>query len=249
MFYASQIIGRRDCQEDSYAIEELDVIDENGTELMQVFVVADGMGGHSSGEIASRVAVDAFMRSVESGELWSPQRLPKALTEADNAIALEISQNSTLAGMGTTLLGVTRRGDELAWISVGDSLLLLFRGSELEQLNEDHSMLPVLIESAEAKGQARSVAYRDPRRHRLRSALIGIAPKLVDTGTVELCPQDILLVATDGLATLDMIELKVLLTENYGKAPESLASEIIAKMLEREALQQDNATLIVYGHV
>lgn len=248
MFYATQIIGRRECQEDAYATEEVEAIDTNGVELMEVFIVADGMGGHSSGEIASRVAVDAFMQSVKNNELWGSQRLAKALTAADKAITWEISQNLSLGGMGTTLLGVTRRADKIEWVSVGDSLLLLFRGSELERLNDDHSMLPVLIESAEAKGQNRTVALSDPRRHRLRSALTGETPRLVDAGTLELLPQDILLLATDGLETLDMAELTHLLVKNHDKSPESLSAIIIAKILEREALRQDNATLIVYRH-
>ena len=248
MFYATQIIGRRECQEDSYAIKEIEAVDAHGSGLMQMFVVADGMGGHSSGEIASRVAVDTFMQSVEISEPWSHQRLTKALTAADNAIALEIAKNGSLDGMGTTLLGVTRRGDKLDWISVGDSLLLLFRDSELEQLNDDHSMLPVLIESAEAKGQTRAVAYRDPRRHRLRSALIGTTPRLVDRGTFELRPNDVLLVATDGLETLNTFDLRAVLSKNQGSDPKKLAKNIIAKILEREALQQDNTTLLVYRH-
>lgn len=251
MFYATQIIGRRECQEDSYAIEEVEAISTHESEFMQVFVVADGMGGHSSGEIASRIAVDTFMQSVkcsESNEPWSSQSLINALIAADTAIAEAMDQDGSLAGMGTTLLGVTRRADTLEWVSVGDSPLLLFRDFKLEQLNDDHSMLPVLVESLEAKGQSRTLAKSDPRRHRLRSALIGSVPKLVDTGTLELRSKDIVLMASDGLETLDTFELNRTLTENYEKDPEAIATTIIDKIQEREAFKQDNATLIVYRH-
>lgn len=188
------------------------------------------------------------MQSVKSNELWSPLSLAKALTAADNAIAQEVAQNSSLDGMGTTLPGVTCTEDKLDWISVGDSLLLLFRDSKLEQLNDDHSMLPVLMESAKSKGQNRAVALKDPRRHRLRSALIGRTPKLVDTGMLELRPKDIVLIASDGLETLDISEIRGVLTENRDRDPVSLVTIIITKILEKEALQQDNATLIVCRH-
>lgn len=248
MFYVTQIIGSRSCQQDTYATEEFEVIHSNGTEHMQVFVVADGMGGHSSGEIASRIAVDAFMRSINNNGQWSPQRLISALTAADSSIAQAIAEDIQLSGMGTTLLGVTRRTDTLDWISVGDSLLLLLRGSKLERLNDDHSMLPVLLESVEAMGQKRTKALSDPRRHQLRSALTGNTPKLVDLGSHRLYPQDIVLIASDGLETLDMNELRDLIVLHRENDPEAIAANIINCIIERESLQQDNVTLIIYRH-
>lgn len=247
-FSVAQIVGDRSHQEDYFACETLELMTGSRNKVANIFVVADGMGGHASGEIASRTAVGSFVRSVRKESPWSDERLTIALEEANYDISEAVNRDSSLRGMGTTFLAALCTGKRLAWISVGDSLLLLFRGSQLQRLNEDHSMLPHLIQSAEARGQNREVALMDPRRHRLRSALTGRSPEIVDSSDFELRPNDLLILASDGIETISMNELRSLLDRSAGKPPEVLSKLIIDEILEREALEQDNATLIIYRH-
>ena len=247
-FSIAQIVGDRSHQEDYFACETLELMTGGRVEVANIFVVADGMGGHAGGEIASRTAVDSFVRSVREESPWSDQRLTVALEEANGDIFKAVNQDSSLRGMGTTFLAALCTGERLTWISVGDSLLLLFRDSQLQRLNQDHSMLPLLIQSAEARGQNGDVALSDPRRHRLRSALTGKSPEIVDSSHFDLHPNDLIILASDGVETISMKELRALLNYNIDKSVEELCNLTIEEILSREALEQDNTTLIFYRH-
>ena len=248
MFSSVQIVGRRQRQEDSFTVECMQLPGSDGDDPGQLFIVADGMGGHAAGDVASRLAVDAFTRSLKAGRVFSDSRLADALMDANNRIAQEIAIDPALAGMGTTFLGVLRRGDKLDWVSVGDSLLLLFRDRALCRLNEDHSMLPRLIELAQASGRDTREAYRDRRRHRLRSALNGSRPELIDRADCELRPGDLVILASDGIETLSTGDLAELLQRNPDSTPDVLARLIIDGIEQRDAPRQDNVTAIVYRH-
>jgi protein phosphatase len=206
------------------------------------------MGGHAGGDIASQSAVDAFSGSFKARTVFHDSWLVDALMDANKRIAREISLDATLAGMGTTFLGALRRGNELDWVSVGDSLLLLFREGRLRRLNEDHSMLPLLVEAAQANGLDVEEAYRDRRRHQLRSALDGRKPELIDRANCELRPGDLVILASDGIQTLSMNDLAALLEKNRKSTTDQLVDLLIATIEQCNAPQQDNVTLIVYRH-
>jgi serine/threonine protein phosphatase PrpC len=241
-------VGRRQRQEDSFSVNSIDLPHGREADIAQLFIVADGMGGHAGGDVASQSAVDAFSRSFKASTVFSETWLVDALMDANKRIAQEISLDTTLAGMGTTFLGALRRGNELDWVSVGDSLLLLFRDGTLRRLNEDHSMLPRLIEAAQAIGRDVEEAYRDRRRHQLRSALDGRKPELIDRANCELRPGDLVMLASDGIQTLSMNELAALLEQNRNSTTDQLVDLLIATIEQRNTPQQDNVTLIVYRH-
>lgn len=241
-------MGRRQRQEDSFAVDTLDLPQGAEVDICQLFILADGMGGHAGGDIASRLAVNAFARSLKAGAVFSESRLVDALMDANELIAREIALDPALAGMGTTFLGVTCSGNTINWVSVGDSLLLLFRDGTLCRLNEDHSMLPRLKELEQARGRDVEAAYRDRRRHQLRSALTGTKPGLIDLANCELRRGDLLLIASDGIETLSMSELAALLERNRNSKTDELVDLIIGSIEQRNAPQQDNVTLIVYRH-
>ena len=105
--------GARPYQEDSWALRTL----ADGSVLA---VIADGMGGHAGGAVASKVAVEAFVHAIEQGG-----GLADGLKEANAAVGRTAAGKAELAGMGATLVAAQVRGDEVRWISVGDSPLFL----------------------------------------------------------------------------------------------------------------------------
>ncbi len=125
--------GARDYQEDSSAFwppkeratGSADVPPTaNNTRL--VAVLADGMGGHTAGALASRMVCDSFISTYAGLNGARPERLLKSLTSANDSIAAQVRANPTLSGMGTTLVAAVFGNEGVEWVSVGDSPLLLY---------------------------------------------------------------------------------------------------------------------------
>jgi PPM family protein phosphatase len=183
--------GARAYQEDSWALRTL----ADGALLA---VLADGMGGHAGGAVASRLAVGAFLMAMENGS-----SLANALDAANSAVGEASRRDAAFENMGTTLVAIVVSQDEVRWISVGDSPLYLAAGARLERLNADHSMVPQ-IEALLARGIITAEeAARHPGRHTLREAVMGNPLTLVDEGRRALHPGERLLVCSDGILTLD----------------------------------------------
>ena len=189
--------GARDYQEDSSAFwppkeratGSADVPPTaNNTRL--VAVLADGMGGHTAGALASRMVCDSFISTYAGLNGARPERLLKSLTSANDSIAAQVRANPTLAGMGTTLVAAVFGNEGVEWVSVGDSPLLLYRRGEIALLNEDHSLAPELDRLAAQGKITHEQAKTDPRRHMLRSAVTGDELDLVDVSRRPLVLED-----------------------------------------------------------
>ena len=128
-----QIVGDRVNQEDCYGVIPPDSLGKKDSVLL---IVADGMGGHSAGEVASGIAVETFSQTFLESEMDVPAaKLWEALEEGNRALARAITEDvDNREGMGTTIVAVLVRGDRFQWISVGDSLLLRIRDGEAERL-------------------------------------------------------------------------------------------------------------------
>ncbi len=203
-FAGQAAVGSRSTQEDYAEFST----SQSKTELLAV--LADGMGGHSGGEIASKTAVDAFHGSFNAYPSNStPTRLGAALNQANTDLASVVKGSPALAGMGCTLVGMHRGVQGLQWISVGDSPLFLYRKGKLRRLNADHSMTPVLEESVRLGKITKEEANRHPDRHALRSALTGDPLAMVDTSgePFSLKKGDVIVLASDGLLTLTSAEI------------------------------------------
>jgi protein phosphatase len=137
-----------------------------------LFVVADGMGGHIAGEVASRVASDAIVDVVCSGS--SPRRirdessrLGEAVIAANSAVRRE-ADRLELVGMGTTLTALLIRGSTATIAHIGDSRAYLVRKGELRQLTRDHTLVSLLIDSGVIQPEE---AALHPERHVLTQAI------------------------------------------------------------------------------
>ena len=246
------ILGARDFQEDACAFAFPDARavyfttsgKVNGTGDL-LAVLADGMGGHVAGAEAARTACRGFIEAYTE-EREAADRLKAALERSNAAIGSAVSSNPRLEGMGSTLLAVAFGETGLTWVSVGDSPLYLFRDKRLYQLNQDHSLAPVLDQLA-AKGEIdEAAALQHPRRHHLRSALTGASIELVDLReeAFALKPSDWVLLASDGIETLEPGLIADILA-HYGDAePDAVTRALIEAVEAMDNPAQDNTTIM-----
>ena len=239
-FSSEEFLGDRAAQEDYSLLR----ISRGGAELLAV--LADGMGGHAGGEVASKRAVDSFAATFGSYPQGSVSaKLGAALHQANNDISFSIKNSPALDGMGCTLVAAHIDEEGLQWISVGDSPLFLFRNKGLTRLNADHSMAPV-IEKSLLKGKITTQEANDhPNRHVLRSAVTGGALALVDTSSSPkpLLMGDVVILASDGLLTLTEKEISALINEKNGATAEQLVETLITAVKNKKKPRQDNTTV------
>ena len=241
-FADADILGAREIQED-YSLFRAS---PPGVGLLAV--LADGMGGHEGGEVASKMAVDAFVATLNDYPAGSVLvKLGAALHQANNNLASGIKNAPALDGMGCTLVGVYINSQGLQWISVGDSPLFLYRNRRLTRLNADHSMTPVIEESRRKGKITNEEAISHPNRNALRSALTGQSLAMIDTSNVPrpLCKGDIVILASDGLLSLSENEIAAVVMKHPGATAENLAQSLIAAVESKKKPRQDNTTVQV----
>ena len=245
--------GARSYQEDAAAIrtaagdEVLIGKAHAGSAAEFTLALADGMGGHAGGAVASELACRAYLAAMaaSSGDLSA--RLEEALSLANAAIADYVLEHPALNGMGCTLVGTAFGGFGIEWVSVGDSPLYLVRLGKIELLNEDHSLAPELDKLAAAGKISRAEARSDPRRHFLRSALTGSAPELIDRPRrpLRLEPNDVVILASDGIGTLEKEEVLATVEAHASAGPASMANALLRAVEAKAEIYQDNTTIVV----
>jgi serine/threonine protein phosphatase PrpC len=238
----SSIIGERDNQEDYGLITGPT---PSGAVLA---VIADGMGGQVAGEIASSSAVKSFVESFSSNKSRNlPLRLNVALDKANRTLAKSTAGNPNLHGMGATLIAAHVDPLGLSWISVGDSILYLYRDKKLHRLNDDHSMMPVIQDSVRRGKITDEEARIHPHRNALRSALTGEDIPLVDLReeAFRLKKGDLILLATDGILTLSELEISQTLDACQGQTAKAIADRLLATVRQQNKPRQDNTLVEV----
>ncbi len=245
-FFGFSDPGRaRDHNEDSYACNE----------KARLFLVADGMGGHASGETASQLAVKSVeefvIRSRSEYREWTIEyqenmtseqnRLLAAATFANHQILETANRYPAKRGMGTTFVGVTIEEDHLVGVNMGDSRVYLIRDGEMSQLTEDHT----LVGEQEREGMlTKDGARRHPHRHVLTRAL-GIDKKPeMDAFLSKIMPNDLYLLCSDGLH--EMLEDHEILTLINSVEDKSLSRIALSLVLQANlAGGLDNITVIL----
>ncbi|MDD9951960.1 MAG: protein phosphatase 2C domain-containing protein [Zetaproteobacteria bacterium] len=171
---------------------------------IKIYSVADGMGGHAGGEVASRICVETleeyFMQypSSEGGsdyEVWSAH-FSRAINQASMNIYKQALMDPSLVGMGTTATAVRLCGKSIVYGHVGDSRLYLIRKNFVFQLTSDHSLVGEQLEAG-------ILTKEEARGHQLRNVItrcVGFQEEeLVDTGFVDMEPGDYFFITSDGL--------------------------------------------------
>lgn len=227
--YTATDVGRvREVNEDSFTVI-----------APETYVVADGMGGHAAGEVASRILVDTAKELLDRPEVfYSELVLKKAVLRANDAILSQASEVPEYAGMGTTATLFHREGEQGIWAHVGDSRIYLLRGQELCQITRDHSLVEDLVENGSI---TREEARNHPRKNILTRAVGAEENLLVDTGSLRLQNGDRLLLCSDGLTNMVTdAQIQEILQDGH---PMDKAAVLVQKALE--AGGTDNITAIV----
>ncbi len=145
----------------------------------RLLALADGMGGHAAGEVASQLVVAALAHLDDDepgGDLLS--KLDKAVHQGNSAIAREVEENPDLEGMGTTLTAILFAGDRLGLVHIGDSRGYLLRDGELAQITKDDTFVQTLVDEGRITAEE---AHSHPQRSLIMRALTGheVEPTLI----------------------------------------------------------------------
>ena len=183
-----------------------------------LYAVADGMGGHRAGEVASATAIDALKTAYLGG-----QRLDQAVGAANAAVFARAAEDAALRGMGTTLTAIALHDSTAEFGHVGDSRAYLMRDGNVTQVTEDHSLVEQLVREGRLTPEE---AQNHPQRAIITRAL-GVDPNVaVDTYRIDLRPGDRLMICSDGLTNM-------------------LSDDTIAQTLRRHADPQQAADTLV----
>lgn len=170
--------------------------------LPNLFILADGMGGHNAGDYASRYTVEMIVDSVRNSSDTSPAAIIRqAIGRANQAVMEKARTDIDLEGMGTTVVVATVQDRELCVANVGDSRLYLVCGEALTQITKDHSYVQEMVRRGEISPEA---ARLHPDRNIITRAVGGGYGIEVDFFEVELKEGDRILMCSDGLT--DMLE-------------------------------------------
>jgi len=235
--------GRRDYQEDAIATDF-----PRGAEFGYA-VLSDGMGGHAAGDVASKIVVTEMFSELkfQSSDTKSFVAnvcgvLKGAAVSANACMAAHTANNPDTAGMGATLVAPVFLRDKLFWISIGDSPLYLYRGGQLRQLNEDHSLGPHIDYMVRSGMMSEDVGRNHPDRNALTSVLIGETIERIDCPEVpfQLRNGDVLVVASDGLQFLSNGRIRKVLRETDDQSATRIADRLMNELATLADPEQDN---------
>lgn len=205
-----------------------------------LFVVADGMGGHVAGEIASSLGADTireYIENISPPSQWE-QCLQAAITEANTRIYQLSQEKNEYQGMGTTVTAVYLDQEAIYWGHVGDSRLYLIRNQELSQITQDHSLVWELVQTGSITSEE---ALVHPRRNLLTRAVGTNDTLCVDAGTFLWQPGDNLLLCTDGLTNM-LSEAAILEFCLQPDSPQAIVNKLVSQA--KQAGGHDNITAI-----
>lgn len=231
--------------QDAYGVildwrKKLDLTDADLQERGHLFAVADGMGGHAAGEVASQLAIETLFREYYTSTWQSPKaNLEAAIAQANRIILEEAEAHPDMAGMGTTLVAAVYRPDD-GWLiaNVGDSRAYLFRDGRITQLTQDHSWV---AEQARSGILTEEQAAHHPLRNVITRSLGGDAQVQPDFFERTARPRDIMLLCSDGLSNLVTAKEMAGLLKSYPL--DEAAEKLLALALERGA--PDNVTFVL----
>ncbi len=242
---ATDVGQRREHNEDSYLVWQIERCHLDRTETLALLVVADGMGGHAAGEVASKLCLQVFATHLlpmiqDWLNFHEPNwrhALMEAVHEANRQVFAEAQAMRN--NMGTTLTAALIVGDKVLFANVGDSRGYMVQNGQLRQITKDHSLVQRLVDAGLITPEE---ARWHPQRNIITQA-IGLDPNVtVDLFEVPLRPGDLVLLCSDGLVDMvDDVEIeRVLLSE----LDLSVAVQTLIR-LANEAGGDDNITVVL----
>jgi serine/threonine protein phosphatase PrpC len=237
--------GRRASNEDALLIDA----------ALGLFIVADGMGGHKAGEVASNLAIESIREFIATSggtrDLTWPygldpdlsidaNRLRTAVRLANTRVLEASEARAEYTGMGTTVVAALAGQDRLACVGVGDSRVYVWSRGALKQLTQDDSWVATVL--AREPGMTDTALAQHPMRHVLTSVIGARADTEPDVEEREFEPGDVVLLCSDGLhGAMDLAEIATVLGSDA--AIEEITARLVQRALARGA--SDNVTAVV----
>ena len=215
---------------------------DSGYAGTRLFLVADGMGGHAGGDVASAIAAKRV--SEADIEYSSPEdaefALQAALISANSLLAETVFEHSELTGMGTTVSSILRVGDKVVMAHIGDSRIYRYRDGLLEQMSSDHTFVQRLVDSGRITAEEAAV---HPRRSVLMRVLgdVDAAPE-IDTSIQDVRAGDRWLLCSDGLSSY-VAEDKIASILATIRSAQGAADRLVKESLDHGA--PDNVTVVI----
>lgn len=212
---------------------------------LPLFIVADGMGGHKAGEVASRMAVDVIVKIFNEDKINTSDdedtiidTIRRAIVEANNKIFQKSIEDLECNGMGTTITMAYLLNNKLIIGHIGDSRVYSINNNELKQITEDHSLVAELVKNG-------SISVEEAQIHPQKNIItraVGTSNSIdIDIVIEEVKKDDIILLCTDGLTNMvNDLEIKslILANEDMQRACDSLVKKA------NELGGQDNITVV-----
>ncbi len=216
--------------------EKLGLGDEVLQQRGHLFAVADGMGGHAAGEVASQMAIETLFTEYYTGPWTDPKSaLARAIEAASEAIFKRAGEEARLGGMGTTLVAALYQPEQWLIANVGDSRAYLFRAGKIRQVTQDHSWVAEQVSSGIL---TEDQALHHPLRNVITRSLGGEATVKVDFFSLDARPGDIVLLCSDGLS--NVVSKKEMGKILHAYTLDEAAERLLGLSLERGA--PDNVT-------
>ena len=211
--------------------------------LPNLFIVADGMGGHNAGDFASRFCVEKFVeliRNAGTGVISKLSFLENAIRETNEQLIIKATENPELEGMGTTFVAATvSENNEMDVLNIGDSRLYLI-DSSIRQITEDHSLVMEMVKNGEIKKEE---ARFHPKKNVVTRAISAIGVVIPDLFRVPVKKGDIILLCSDGLSNMVADnEIYDIIDENRDDL--NTCSEILVDRANRNG-GKDNITVVL----
>lgn len=233
---AISIQGARERQEDSFCVADCERSHRPIGEVGSVLIaVADGLGGHAAGQVASGIVIDSLIQSVQAGykQMSNVDLLIQSVRTANSQIRAASESEPTYRGMASTIVAAIIEGNGADWISVGDGHVVVVGPSTYERLNTPHRLVP------------EPAADRPPPTNVLLSCLNGheISQIEVSDGTVEIRNGCFLMLASDGIETLDDTVVSAIACRS--SSAQEFAEALAAGVADLMPPDQDNTTVVV----
>ncbi|MDF1616413.1 Stp1/IreP family PP2C-type Ser/Thr phosphatase [Petrocella sp. FN5] len=224
----------RNHNEDYYYVSDTPV-----GKLPNLYIIADGMGGHKAGDIASKKAIQHIVENVEKNSDWDVvQALENAVRVANKAIFDAGEENQNQKGMGTTIVACVIKDDTLFVTNVGDSRLYVYADG-FEQVTLDHSVVEELYRAGHISEEDR---YNHPNKNMITRALGAEEDVKVDRFVRPLSSSDLILLCSDGLnKMLSDDEVRIIMSQ--AKTIEDMGYALMKACLDKGGI--DNITLII----
>ncbi|MGN0144545.1 MAG: Stp1/IreP family PP2C-type Ser/Thr phosphatase [Clostridium sp.] len=210
----------------------------------KIYVVADGMGGHNAGEVASKMATDYIVRYIDenySSEEDKGMLISKAIKAANEEIFKFSKTNDKLNGMGTTVTASLVTEHNIYVANVGDSCCMAFKNGELKKITKDHSLVQELLDSGTI---SELEAINHPKKNIITRALGTSSDVNVDVFKIAVNEYDLFILCSDGL-TNEVTRDEILEIINRESNYISVANDLVN--LAKAKGGRDNITVLLFG--